>query len=132
MNRKRFLNRQVFVVSVVANSPTKPAVQDHQEESTDSAAPPSPSPENHLPPNLVNQLVPKQPQSSNTNSGSSKSPSVQDKISQLEQQNKRKSDASPETSEVSRKEKKMLREMEKKQKKLEFKQKNKVELQHSF
>ena len=38
MNRKRFLNRQIFVTSVVANSPTKPPPAQHQPE-PHSAAP---------------------------------------------------------------------------------------------
>ena len=152
MNRKRFLNRQVYVTSVVAGSPAKSAVQDQQQVNSGVAAPllppQFPSPEDQVPPNLGNLLVLRPPQSSNsllsnTSSGSSKSP-VQEKISQLEKQSsaldasgdsrteKRKSEESPETSEISRKEKKLMREMEKKRKKLEFKQKNKVELQHSF
>ena len=51
---------------------------------------------------------------------------------------KRKSESSPESSELSRKEKKMLREEERKQdkmrKKLEFKEKNSVQVQinHSY
>ena len=81
------------------------------------------------------------------------SPGVQDKIDQIEKQasstsdltvdsssrvDKRKSECSPEASELSRKEKKQLKEGEKKQdkmrKKLEYKEKNSVQVlvNHSF
>ena len=84
---------------------------------------------------------------------SPKSPSVQETISQIEKQtsstsgsdlasmsrhDKRKPEASPETAELSRKEKKMLKGEERKQdkmkKKLEYKQKNSVNVQinHSY
>ena len=49
------------------------------------------------------------------------SPGVQEKISVLEGANKRKSDSSPENSDLSRKDKKVLKEEERRQKKLERK-----------
>ena len=138
MNRKRFLNRQISVTSVVSNSPVKPAPQvqstANERNQNPSSSPDSASDsENHIPPNLGKQLLPIPPPSpNNLTNGSPASPGVQDKINQIEQQtsstsmldipnsrlDKRKSEASPESDELSRKEKKMLRDEEKKQDKM--------------
>ena len=150
MNRKRFLNRQVYVTSVVSASPVKPTVQMTRPESNSSSL------EDNLPPNLGETLVRKPPPPSPKNlvpdplpAETPTSPSVQEKISQIEQQtsstsasisrlDKRKPEDSPETAKLSRKEKKILKGEERKQeklkKKLEYKQKNSVNVQinHSY
>ena len=137
MHKKMFLRRQIFVTSVVGNSPGKPPAQESPviEITSDTANP--------EPPNLGNTLLLKLTQITlNSGSVSPTSPKVQEKIDQIEKQtssnsltdsdsssrvDKRKSESSPE-SELSRKEKKVLREEEKKQdkmrKKLEFREKN--------
>ena len=159
MNRKRFLNRQIFVTSVVADSPVKPAVKDQPvitaaSVQSQSSSDPSPAPHSQS----VNNQPPAPKTPSNPNSldpdpfsdfifDSSVSP-VQAKINHIEQRRssnsmleragmtrleKRKSEASPETADLSRKEKKILREEEKKQeklrKKLEYKEKKTVKVQ---
>ena len=162
MNSKRFLNRQIFITSVVAGSPAKPAVQvrpastasaiSNSKSCTDSTST-SESADN-LPPNLGTPLVLKPPASPNSLTvdqtkdfvfDSPTSPSVQEKISDIEKQSssarasmsfsrteKRKPESSPETTELSRKEKKIIREDERKQeklrKKLEYKEKNTMKL----
>ena len=154
MNRKRFLNRQVYVTSVVSASPVKPKVQVTRSGSSSSSV------EDNLPPNLGTALamIPPPPSPKNLVPDpliveSPTSPSVQEKISQIEKQtssssaadlasisrvDKRKPEDSPETAELSRKEKKMLKGEERKQdklkKKLEYKQKNSVNVQinHSY
>ena len=156
MNKKMFLSRQIFVTSVVSNSPVKAPAHSQpgaNGETSLSESGSSPAPdlhlEAHLPPNLDQQLLLKPTPSPNLNPDSPVSPGVQDKINQIEMQasstsltitrvDKRKSESSPESSELSRKEKKMLREEERKQdkmrKKLEFKEKNSVQVQinHSY
>ena len=163
MNKKRFLNRQIYVTSVVSDSPIKPAVQVKPPSSavktpsksiTDPAKASQSHSEDHLPPNLTlpnphvqlppspNNLAP-DPFSDFVFFDSSVSPTVQQKISKIEKQastsaackprpDKRKPDSSPETDELSKKERKILREKEKLRKKLEYKEKNAVQLQHSF
>ena len=138
MNSKRFLSRQIHVTSVVADSPTKsppapnipPSSPISSKDSTEVAQ----NQENNdnlkpLPPNLGTLLITKpHPTVSNSNSPGPKSPSVQEKISLLELNTmtplnfKRKSEGSPETSEQSRKEKKIQRDAEKKQKKTQKKE----------
>ena len=153
MNRKRFLNRQIYVTSVVSASPVKPTIQIVESENSVPH-----SSEENLPPNLGSSLVMKPSQSTNSlvpdvDPESPTSPTVKEKINQIENKtsstpssdlispsriDKRKSEASPETSEMSRKEKKILREEERKQdklkKKLEYKQKNSLDVQinHSY
>ena len=150
MHKKMFLRRQIFVTSVVGNSPGKPPAQKSPviEITSDTA--------NHEPPNLGNTLllIPT-PITPNSGSVSPTSPKVQEKIDQIEKQtssksltgsdsssrkksvDKRKSESSPE-SDLSRKEKKMLRGEEKKQdkmrKKLEFRDKNTIQgqINHSY
>ena len=142
MHKKRFLNRQIFVTSVVSQSPTKPDIQTQTEK--------TPASKFNLPPNLGNPLLLKPlPATQTPDQASPTSPGVQDKIDQIEKQtsstlnpesrvDKRKSECSPESDEMSRKEKKMLREEERKQdkmrKKLEYKAKNTIqcEVNHSF
>ena len=116
--------------------------------------------QDNLPPNLGNALERRPPPPSPHSLAPEflfneppKSPSVQETISQIEKQasstsgsdlasmprlDKRKPEDSPETAELSRKEKKILKGEEKKQdklrKKLEYKQKNSVSVQinHSY
>jgi hypothetical protein len=150
MSSKRFLSRQIHVTSVVADSPTKsppaPSSPVTSPRPSNSSSDPTQTAQNQkkndslklLPPNLGTLLIPKpHPYAANINSPShasvddssvAKSPSVQEKISQLElnaltpMNFKRKSEGSPETSEQSRKEKKKHREAEKKQRKTEKKE----------
>ena len=137
MHKKMFLRRQIFITSVVGESPGKQPVQKSPEiKITSDTA-------NHEPPNLGDSFLLKPtPITLSSGSVSPTSPKVQEKIDQIEKQtssnsltdsdsssrvDKRKSESSPE-SELSRKEKKVLREEEKKQdkmrKKLEFREKN--------
>ena len=160
MNRKRFLNRQIFITSVVARSPAKPVVN-IQHSSTSEPAHYNPSSDlsstsdsdDQQPPNLGKPLLSRHTLSDSQDDlnkdfvfGPPVSPSVQEKISFIEKKNpegmsraeKRKPDSSPETAEPSRKEKKIIREEEKKQeklrKKLEYKEKNtlKVSINHTL
>ena len=150
INGKRFLQRQIYVTAVVAESPVKLAPQSQAITTAfkslpdQSAASPKPNSQSKddLPPNLGVPLQPKPTPSPKRLSPEwegfvfDRSPSVQEKINDLER--KRKSEGSPEDTELSRKEKKILREGEKKQeklrKKLEYKEKNqvKIQLQNSF
>ena len=161
MNRRRFLNRTVYVTSVVGDSPVKPTIQ-VQPASSDSSSSPNSKAEDHQPPYLGNPLVPRPSPSPIIPApdplkefalDTPVSPNVQGKISQIEKQSsassiietpvsnradKRKSEASPESAELSRKEKKILREEEKKQEKLRKKQEHreknnvKVQINHSY
>ena len=161
MNRRRFLNRTVYVTSVVGDSPVKPTIQ-VQPASSDSSSSPNSKAEDHQPPYLGNPLVPRPSPSPIIPApdplkefvfDTPVSPNVQGKISQIEKQSsasslmetpvsnradKRKSEASPENAEQSRKEKKILREEEKKQEKLRKKQEHreknnvKVQINHSY
>ena len=145
MNKKKFLNRQIFITSVVASSPTKPTVNIQHSEPAHSKSSVSTSTSNcedHLPPNLGKLLISRPTPNSSQDDLTKEfvfeppvSPSVQEKVSFIEQNSegmfradKRKPESSPEATEPSRKEKKILREEEKKQeklrKKLEFKEKN--------
>ena len=149
MNRKRFLKRQIFVTAVVFNSPVKS--QSRSDSATNGAPASSPGP-GSVPPALplLQPLLPKPPPSPSSLQTVPPvvSPGVQQKIDQIEKQasstselivesnvraEKRKSESSPETSELSRKEKKVLREGEKKQdkmrKKLEYKEKNSLQVE---
>ena len=158
MHKKKFLRRQIFVTSVVANSPVKPAVQVQAEKSSEHLASPQPKPADQGPPNLGQSLFLKPTISTDSSvCNSPLSPGVQQKIDEIEKQasstsltdnatdsssksrpDKRKSDNSPESEELTRKEKKMLREEEKKQdklrKKLEYKEKNIIlgQINHSY
>ena len=163
MNRKRFLNRQIYVTSVVSVSPVKPKVQNVDTTNSEPDSNPDTVQDSMQAgsiPSLGKPLVPK-PIPSPLNlvpdprpiSSSPVSPTVQQKINQIEKQtsststldptnqsrvDKRKSESSPETCEKSRKEKKILKAEEKKQdklkKKLEYKEKNsvKVLINHSY
>ena len=149
MHKKKFLSRQIFVTSVVSNSPVKPLIRIQPENSSGSFSSPSqPKPADNLPPNLGNPLLLKPPSTTkSSDSVSPASPGVQDKINFIEKQtsptphivpetasksrlDKRKSEASPESDELSRKEKKMLREEERKQdkmrEKLEYREKKTI------
>ena len=151
MHKKRFLNRQIFVTSVVSDSPVKPTVQPEKSSALEGSLKPNstlpqspqPIPADSILPNLGKPLLLKLPATThNSDSASPTSPGVKDKINQIENQtsstllsissrtDKRKSEASPESDELSRKEKKMLREEERKQdkmrKKLEYKDKNTI------
>ena len=125
MNRKRYLNRQIFVTAVVFNSPVKSQSQNNS--ATNGAPASSPGP-GSVPPALplLQPLLPKPPPSPSSLQTVPPvvSPGVQQKIDQIEKQasstselivesnvsaEKRKSESSPETSELSRKEKKVLR-----------------------
>ena len=131
MNKKRFLNRQIFITSVVGNSPTKspPVTEPPNSLSltiglidpvTGAIKPPAT-------PTLGEKLIPRpvtNPNSSEELSGfvfGLVSPGVQDKIQHIEEL-KRKSEGSPEGDSLSRKDKKILRKDEKSQKKKEKKQ----------
>ena len=137
MNRNRFFKRQIFVTSIVPDSPVKtpsdPANSSLPKPTDVAAKPVFVDPEtgakNKDPP-----AAPKVPSpDSNPNSKSSSmappegfsfglvSPGVQDRIQQMENL-KRKSEASPEENQLSKKEKKMLREEERRLKKVERKQ----------
>ena len=138
MHRKRFLNRQLFVTSVVEDSPVKvpptspnPSIEPHNATSSNQnlvdpvtgAMASLPIPTLNLGKPLTPRPDPK-PDTSDEFEGfvfGLVSPGVQEKISHLEGL-KRKSEGSPEAAELSRKEKKILREEEKRQKKLEKKQ----------
>ena len=151
MHRKWFLKRQIYVTSVVGSSPLKATpsaeleVLDQQPSPVSVVSdqgPSSVSDSNTFQPTLlVTEANP------NPAAGSLPSPGVQQKISEIEKQSnsgsglqaesnsrvdKRKSEGSPETAELSKKEKKMLREEEKKQsklsKKLEYKEKSTMKL----
>ena len=155
MNRKRFLNRQIYVTSVVSASPVKSADQ------ADSDLNLSSSSGGDSPPDLGNPLVMRTLPSPNIFGPQpdpvagfvfeSHSPTVQQSINHIEgktsstktsdpsspsKTEKRKSESSPDTGELSRKEKKVLKGEEKKQdklrKKLEYKQKNTLQINHSY
>ena len=136
MNSKRFLNRQIHVTSVVADSPKKIPEADPKPKappalvSTPILDPQTSSPTiqakdsvqtidslKPLPPNLGELLTLKL-----TTNPIPETPTVQDKINQLNLKDKTplpsfKRKGSPDTSELSRKEKKIQRETEKKQRK---------------
>ena len=150
MNRKRFLNRQIYVTSVVAGSPVKaPPTQPGSPNSGTTDQVPDIQPDPHSapapshsmldpvtgelsripipPPNLGNPLTPRPTTSSAIDpfegfSFGLVSPGVKDQISKIEKLNKRPADGSPEAAQLSRKEKKILRSEEKRNKKLEKKQ----------
>ena len=133
-----------YVISVVEGSPVKAThVQEVSSKETESpnmidpvtgnlTDPPAESlivnVEPLLSPHLGKNLTPRpRPEHSRSTSSEDQfegftfglvSPGVQEKISQIEGANKRKSELSPETSELTRKEKKIMREEEKRQKKL--------------
>ena len=154
MHKKRFLNRQIFVTSVVADSPVKPTVQPEKSSALEGSLKPNstlpqspqPIPADSILPNLGKPLLLKLPATThNSDSASPTSPGVKDKINQIENQtsstllsisgrtDKRKSEASPEADDLSKKEKKKIREEERKQdktrKKLEYKEKNNIKCQ---
>ena len=129
MHRKRFLNRQIFVSCVVAESPVKTSTNPDQHGNESLPV---------LPPNPV-FVDPKtgamnKQQVLNTSQNLDPDPlhgltfglvspgtAVRDKIKDIEGLNKRKSENSPEVSALSRKEKKIMREEDKRLKKLERK-----------
>ena len=155
VHRKRFLNRQIFVTSVVEDSPVKapPAEASNATKPEAEADPEEPAlvdPVTGIPDpkytvnsntgarnkdipvqNSLNQLTlfpTAEPSNALPNSDKLEgfvfglvSPGIQNKISQIEGLNKRKSESSPEASDLSRKEKKILREEERRQKKIEKK-----------
>ena len=143
------------------SSPVKTAAEAHTATtgiaaSSGSGSSPNPDspPEDLLPPVLGKELLLKPlPSPNSLVNPSPVSPGVQKKIEEIEKQtfstsdlndvnisrvDKRKSEFSPETSELSRKEKKQIREEEKKQdkmrKKLEYQEKNSVQVlvNHSY
>ena len=152
MNSKRILSRQIYVTSVVADSPAKTVTSKQPPHHLNSPAAHSSSSNSQqnldnengkpLPPDLGKPLTPRSPPNSANNDSDSSldtsvsndlekqfdfepnSPSNQQPVAcgMSELNNKRKSDGSPETSELSRKEKKIMRELEKKQKKTQKKQ----------
>ena len=101
MNRKRFLNRQIFITSVVARSPAKPVVN-IQHSSTSEPALYNPSSDlsstsdsdDHQPPNLGKPLLSRLTLSDSQDDLNKDfvfeapvSPSVQEKISFIEKKN---------------------------------------------
>ena len=139
MNKKRFLNRQVFLTAVVDDSPVKAKVPPIQV----SADPTNSLLHSH---GLVDQgtgaisklppaeLLLSRPVSASKSSDSLQgfvfglvSPVVQDKIDNLEGL-KRKYEGSPEGDLMTRKEKKLLKSEEKKKKKLEIKENKKLQM----
>ena len=130
-------------------SPGKPAVQAQAEKSSEHLASPIPKPTDHRPPNFGKELFLKPLLSTHSLvSSSPTSPGVQQKIDNIENQSsfpsltdtatdsssksrpvkRKKSDNSPESEELSMKEKKMIREKKKDKlkKTLEYKEKNTI------
>ena len=71
MHKKKFLRRQIFVTSVVANSPGKPAVQVQAEKTPEHLVSPQPQPTDPQPPNNANCLFLKLPLLTHTSVSSS-------------------------------------------------------------
>ena len=135
MNKRRFLNRQIYVTSVVGDSPAKlPPVSlvDPVTQLTKSSSlniglvDPETGAISKIPPVIPSfgePLLPRPVNSSDQLNGfvfGLVSPGVQDKIDHIEEL-KRKSEGSPEGDILTRKEKKILKKEEKSQKKKEFK-----------
>ena len=137
MHKKIFLGRQIYVTSVVGQSPTKVApvlVNPTPGQALPGLVPdatePPPSPASGVDIQLSSIQKAPIPKVSIANPSPDPlqgfifglvSPGVQDKIDHIEGL-KRKSEGSPDTDALTRKEKKILREEEKKKKKLEKKQ----------
>ena len=133
LNRKKFLNRTIYVTSVVPHSPEKSAVSSSPEKEA-TTKDTNLEHENHqlspqFPLNLSKKSDPKSPATPSI----SLSPSVQQHVCQFEN-SKRKMSPENVGVDLSKKEKKMLREEEKKKKKLEYKEKNmlSVEVSHTL
>ena len=146
MNRKRFLNRQINVTLVVAESPVKTKAKDKSGDIGVSVGTTTTNTNsvNTKPKDKPNEQISSEGANTSDNNTFSKellllspnclypslefplhpkqsatlTPSVQHHISEIEK--KRKSENSPAGSELTRKEKKQQKKMEKQQKKIEF------------
>ena len=147
MHKKRFLGRQVYVTSVVGQSPAKaatapvnPTLSLGMPGLVPEATEPPPSPASGVNMHLTSIQKAPIPKVSIASPSPDPlqgfvfglvSPGVQDKIDHIEGL-KRKSEGSPDADALTRKEKKILREEEKKKKKLEKKQEDKKSLQEEM